>query len=41
MYKWPNDIKQIVEEVLYASNPISCLEQYINLRKTMQLFCRH
>ncbi len=30
MYKWPNEVKQIVEGVLQATNPVCFLEQYIN-----------
>ncbi|MDO4317953.1 MAG: hypothetical protein Q4C48_07045 [Lachnospiraceae bacterium] len=30
MDKWPNHVKQIVEGVLQATNPISYLKQYIN-----------
>ena len=28
MYMWPEDIKQIIVEVLYAKNPIVCLEKF-------------
>lgn len=30
MYKWPNELKQIIEGVLQATNPVSFLEQYID-----------
>lgn len=30
MYKWPNEVKQIIEGVLQVTNPVSYLEQYIN-----------
>lgn len=30
MYKWPNDIKQIVGSVLNSQNPVRCLEEYID-----------
>lgn len=29
MYKWPDETKQIISEVLQASNPIECLKQFI------------
>ena len=28
MYMWPNEIKEIVAEVLHAKNPRGCLEKF-------------
>lgn len=30
MYMWPNEIKEIVAEVLHAKNPITCFKKHIN-----------
>jgi hypothetical protein len=30
MYMWPKEIQQIIAEVLYAKNPIFCLEKFKN-----------
>lgn len=41
MYMWPKEIQQIIAEVLYAKNPIFCLEKFKNYEpaKKITFYC--
>ena len=42
MYKWQEEIKYIIADVLHAKNPVACLEKYVNIpnaKKIIFILC--